>query len=121
MAQTNLLPWTTNLTVGTTAIMAALPANPTRKGLIIANNAPLSGTPPAGPSINVTFGGGTALGTSQGTVIIPPPPPTATTGIEIAAGTSFILPPAQAPNVALGAQLNMIASAAATPVSVLEL
>lgn len=109
---TNLMPFQTNVTVGTTPIMGALPANPARKGLIISNN----GT----GQVNLTFGGGTALGTSLGTVIIPPPPPTTTTGLALQAGTSFELLPAMAPNVAMGAQINAIAGAAGEQLSFLE-
>jgi len=100
---TILTPFQTNVSVGTTAMMAAVPANPTRKGLIIANN----GT----GILNVTFGPGT---------ISQPNTPSATSGIPIAGGTSFSMLPAMAPNVSMGAQLNMIAAAAATPVSILE-
>lgn len=112
MQPTNLMPWETNLSIGTTAVLGAIPANPTRKGLVITNN----GADP----VNVTFGGNKMIMTSQGVAILPPDPPTSTTGIQIAAGQSLTLPPAQTPAVALGAQLNMIAGAAATPVSVLE-
>jgi hypothetical protein len=108
---TVLNPSETDILVGTTAMMAAVGANPTRRGLVIANNAPLTGTPPAGPSINVTFGPGP---------IGQPNTPSATRGIPIAAGTSFSLLPWSSANIGMGAQLNMIASAAATPVSVLE-
>lgn len=117
---TALNPVQTNVTIGTTAVLGVLPANPTRRGLIVTNNAPLSGTPPAGPSVNISFGGQKLLITSGGVAILPPDPPTATTGIEIPAGQSFTLPPAQTPDVALGAQVNAIASAAATPLTFLE-
>ena len=103
---TILTPFQTNLSVGATAMMAAIPANPTRKALVIANNAPLTGGPPAtGPAINVTFG---------------PNVPTTPTGIPIAAGTAFSFFPYAANDISMGAQINVIAGAAATPVSVLE-
>ena len=113
MAQptTVLTPFQTTASVGVTAMMNALPANPTRKGLIIANNGALTGTPPEGPTVNVTFGPGS---------ISAPNTPSATTGVPIAAGQTFSMLPAMADNVSMGAQVNAIASAAATPVTFLE-
>jgi hypothetical protein len=99
MAQqtTILLPFQTNVTAGTEAIMAAVLANPTRNGLIIANN--------GGDQVNVTFG---------------PNVPSATTGIPIAAASVFTLVPRNADSMALGAAVNVIAAAADTPVSIFE-
>src|SRR5215471_17599779 len=102
---TILTPFQTNLSVGTTAMMNAIPANPTRKGLVIANNGAASDI------VNVTFGPGT---------IQTPNTPSATSGIPIAGGTTFSMLPAMANDVSMGASVNVIASAAATPISVLE-
>lgn len=100
---TNLAPFETNVTVGTTATMAAVAANPTRKGLMLCNSGP------AGSTINVTFGTIT---------------PTATTGIVLAGGavaaSCLNLMPYMNTNVSMGAQINAIASAAGTPLVALE-
>lgn len=97
MTQTTLLPFQTNLIVGTTPMMGAIPANPTRRGLIIA----LNGT----ATVNVTVGSNE---------------PSETTGIPITeANPVFTLVPRN-DSVALGAQLNLIAAAADTPVSIFE-
>jgi hypothetical protein len=97
MTQTTLLPNETNLEVGTTAMMGAIPANPTRSGLIICNN----GT----DTVNVTFGQST---------------PSATTGIPLTTTNPIFTLLPRNEQVALGAQLNFIAASADTPVSVME-
>ena len=88
-----------------TAVMAAIPANPTRKGLMLCNAA--TGTTPA--SVNITFGTIT---------------PTTATGIQLPGGavpnSCLTLMPYMGPNIAMGAQINAIASAAATPLTALE-
>ena len=105
---TILTPFETNVIVGTSAMINAVPANPTRKALIISNNGPNTET------VNVTFG---AINPGA---VSPPNLPSATTGIPIVGGSSFSLFPYASSDISMGAQLNMIASAAATPVSVLE-
>jgi predicted flavoprotein YhiN len=102
---TVLNPSQMNVSVGTTAMMAAVGANPTRRGLVIANNGAVTDV------VNVTFGPGT---------ISAPNTPSATSGVPIAGGATFSLLPWSAANVGMGAQLNMISSTAATPVTVLE-
>jgi len=93
---TNLAPFQTNVTVAVTATMNAVPANPTRKGLILC-----AGANP----VNVSFGTVT---------------PTATTGLAIAAGTCFSFLPYMGATVAMGAQINTIGAMAST-LSVFEL
>ena len=105
---TILTPFETNVIVGTSAMINAVPANPTRKALIISNNGPNTET------VNVTFG---AINPGA---VSPPNLPSATTSIPIVGGSSFSLFPYASSDISMGAQLNMIASAAATPVSVLE-
>lgn len=106
---TNLAPFQTTINVGTTAMMNAVKANPSRKALMVCNNGP------AGSIVNITFGPGT---TSM------PNTPSATTGVPIPGGavvnSCLSLFPYLGQNIAMGAQLNMIASAAGTPVTVLE-
>lgn len=101
---TNLAPFEWDVIAGITATMAAVPANPTRKALIICN----AGV--AGTVVYVTFG--------QHSM------PALNVGIPLAGGAVVnsclnLLPFATA-TVAMGAQINVIASAAGTPVVVLE-
>lgn len=106
---TNLGPFQHTLSVGTTAVMAAVPSNPTRRGLLVCNVAA------AGTLIYVTFGPGTVSN---------PNTPSVTNGVPIPGGavvnSCLNLLPWSAANIGMGAQLNFIASAAATPVVVLE-
>jgi hypothetical protein len=99
---TNLMPFETNVIVGTTAVMAAVPPNPSRKGLLLCNAA-ASGT------IWVTFG-----------KIIPQ----ANVGVPLAGGavinSCLNLMPYLGPSIAMGAQINAIASAASTQLVALE-
>jgi hypothetical protein len=118
---TILTPFETNLVVGTTPVIAAVPANPTRKALLIANNAvkaDFTGTVPAGETpgsqINVTFG------PVNQAMVNPLHMPTATTGIPIQAGDTFSLFPYAASDISMGAQINMVASSAGTPVTIVE-
>jgi hypothetical protein len=119
---TILTPFETNVVVGTTAVIAALPANPTRNALIIANNAPTTDPTGAavaagetpGAQINVTFG------PVNPALVNPLHMPTATTGIPIQAGQTFSLMPYMANNISMGAQVNVIASGAGTPVTFIE-
>jgi len=113
MSTTNTsAPFQTNVVVGTTAMIGVVAANPTRSGLVIANDAPTSGSSPASV-INVTFG---EVNTAM---VNPPNMPSETTGIPIAAGQTFTLMPGRE-DTNVGAQLNMIASEADTPVSIFE-
>ena len=101
---TNLAPFQRDVTVGTTAVMAAVPANPTRKGLMLCN------TGATGQTIYVTFGTLT---------------PVAGNGVPLQSTGAFAtaclnLMPYMGPNIAMGAQINAIASAAATPLTALE-
>ncbi|MBO0710399.1 MAG: hypothetical protein J2P47_03860, partial [Acetobacteraceae bacterium] len=70
---------------------------------------------PAGSVVNITFGPGTTSA---------PNTPTATTGVPLPGGavtnSCLSLFPYLGPNISMGAQLNFIASAAGTPVTVLE-
>lgn len=96
---TNLAPFQTNVTITAgTANMAAVPANPTRKGLYLCNTGI--------GQINVSFG----------TVV-----PTTTTGIVLAVppavNACLNLMPYMGPNVAMGAQVNMISAASGTAVA----
>jgi hypothetical protein len=101
---TNLAPFEWDVIAGTTAIMAAVPANPTRKALIVCN-AGVGGT-----VVYVTFGQHSS--------------PALNVGVPLAGGavinSCLNLLPFASSNVAMGAQLNVIASAAGTPVVVLE-
>lgn len=82
------------------ALMAAVPANPTRIGLTIQNN--------SGNVITFTFG----------TIV----PVSATNGVQIPANTSITIPASGMGTVGnIGGQVNMIGSAAGpSNVSVLE-
>ena len=77
--------------------MNAVPANPTRNGLVIANN--------GSDQVNVTFGSHV---------------PSESSGIPILAGAVFSLLPRTDDSVALGAAVNVIAAADDTPVTILE-
>jgi hypothetical protein len=95
---TNLAPFQTNIAVTTTAKMAAVAANPTRKGLMLCNT-------------------GTAIVyASFGTVT-----PTTTTGITLAVppavNACLDLMPYMGPNIAMGAQINVIGAAAGSAVA----
>jgi len=106
---TNLAPFQTTVTAGTTAIMAAVPANPTRRGLMLCNVGAM------GVTIYVTFGPGT---------VTMPNTPSATNGIPIPGGalpnSCLDLLPWSSANIGMGAQINVVASMAGTPVTVLE-
>ena len=79
------------LSVGNTALLAGVPANPTRLGLQIQNN--------SANIITFTFGAVT--------------PVSQATGIQIAANTLFTLPPSGIGLLGnLGAQVNFIANVA---------
>src|SRR5215475_48436 len=125
---TILTPFDTSLTIGTTAVIGAIPANPTRKALLISNNAPPiepTGTTAPGPVpanatpgavVYVTFG-------EPNQAAVNPlhwPSPTTGTGIPIQAGQTFSLFPYAATDISMGAQINMVATAASTPVYVVE-
>jgi hypothetical protein len=126
---TILTPFDTSLTIGTTAVIGAIPANPTRKALLISNNAPpidptgtapAAGTTPAaatpGAVVYITFG-------EPNLAAVNPlhwPSPTTGTGIPIKAGETFSLFPYAATDISMGAQINMIATAASTPCYVVE-
>lgn len=101
---TNLAPFEWDIIAGTTAQMAAVPANPTRKALIICNVG-VSGT-----IVYVTFGQHST--------------PSSSAGVPLAGGavinSCLNLLPFASSNVAMGAQINVIASAAGTPTVVLE-
>lgn len=101
---TNLAPFEWDVLAGTTAIMAAVPANPTRKALIVCN----AGV--AGVIVYVTFGQHST--------------PSLSGGLPLAGGavsnSCLNLLPFATNTVAMGAQINVIATAAGTPVVVLE-
>ena len=104
---TGLGPNQYNLTIGTSATLAAIGANPTRKGITICN-----GNATAANVVTITFG----------TVVTPVD---GTTGIVIPGGqvaaSCLTLPPSGIGTVGnLGAQINMIAHAGSTPVSAVE-
>ena len=90
-----------SLSVGNTALLAAVPANPSRLGLTIQNN--------SANTITFTFGTLT--------------PVSASVGQQIGANAAATIPPNAALGLAgnLGAQLNMIANVAGpSNVTVLE-
>ena len=90
-----------SLSVGNTALLAAVPANPSRLGLTIQNN--------SGNTITFTFGATT--------------PVSASVGQQIGANANATIPPNAALGLAgnLGAQLNLIANVAGpSSVTVLE-
>lgn len=102
--QTNFGPFETDLSIGTGASMAAVAANPSRRGLIICNDH-------ASQTINVTFG--------------PASTPSATVGLRIPGGNAvascWYSGSAITPGIGgFGAQINIIASGATTPVTVFE-
>lgn len=103
---TVLSPFQTNLTVGTSATLNAVPANPSRRGLIICN-----GNATAANNVIVGFGSNTPT-TSSG-LIIP--------GGNVAASCFYAMPiTVGSPIIGMGAQINLIAVAASTPVTILE-
>jgi hypothetical protein len=104
--QTNLGPFQTNVTVGTGATLAAVGANPSRRGLVICNGH-------ASQSITVTFGTITPVSLTTGLVI---------PGGNVVASCWYapIVGTGSGPVGGLGAQINMIASGASTPTTVLE-
>jgi|SRR5215469_343785 len=80
-----------NLSVGNTALLAAVPANPTRMGLTIQNN--------SANTITFTFGSVT--------------PVSASVGQQIGANAAATVPPSGIGVVGnIGAQLNLIANVA---------
>lgn len=102
---TALAPFQTNLTIGTGATTAAVPANPSRRGLVICNGH-------ASQSVTIGFGSNTPVSGTSGLVI---------PGGNVVASCWYAMPNFLAsPIVGVGAQLNMIASGASTPVTVLE-
>ncbi len=101
--QTNLGPFQTDLSINNSATMGAVGANPSRRGLIVCNDH-------ASNTINLSFGSNT---------------PSATAGIRIPGGnvtaSCWYSGAAQSPGTGgIGAQINLFASGASTPVSVLE-
>lgn len=101
-AQTQLGPNVTALTIGGTATMAAIGANPTRRAVTICNGHATQ---------TATFTFGTAV-----------TPVSLTTGQVLATGnvaTSCFTTPG-AIQSGVGAQINLIASGASTPVTVFE-
>jgi hypothetical protein len=104
--QTNLGPFQTNVTVGTSATLAAVGANPSRRGLVICNGH-------ASQSITVTFGTITPVSLTSGLVI---------PGGNVVASCWYapVVGTGSGPVGGLGAQINMIASGASTPATVLE-
>jgi hypothetical protein len=104
-AQTTILgPVTTTVSVGTAAILAALPSNPTRRAVIICN----------GHATNTaTF--------TTGTITTPV---NLTTGVVLQTGnvasSCFQLGSMGFPAGSVGAQINVIASATSTPVTFVE-
>lgn len=102
---TALSPFQTNLTIGTSATVAAVPANPSRRGLIICNGH-------ASQTITVGFGANTPVSGTSGLVV---------PGGNAVASCWYALPNVGiSPSVGIGAQINIIASGASTPVTVLE-
>jgi hypothetical protein len=104
-AQTTVLgPVTTTLSVGTAAILAALPSNPTRRAVTICNGSAAN---------TATF--------TTGTVVTPV---SLTTGVVLATGnvatSCFTLGQPGGPGGGMGAQINVIASATSTPVTFIE-
>jgi hypothetical protein len=99
---TVLAPFMTTVTVGASATLAAVPANPSRRAMTICNGH-------ATQTVTFTFGTLT--------------PVSLTTGQVLAAGnvatSCFTVPPANVVG-GVGAQLNLIASGASTPVTVFE-
>lgn len=102
---TVLAPFQTNLTIGTGATLNAVPANPSRRGLIICNGH-------ATQTITVGFGSNTPVSGTSGLVI---------PGGNAVASCWYALPNVGiSPAVGIGAAINIIASGASTPVTVLE-
>jgi hypothetical protein len=104
--QTNLGPIETDLSIGNSATMAAVGANPSRRGLIICNDH-------ASQTINVTFGTAST--------------PSATVGLRIPGGNAVascwyapFLQGSSGVIGGMGAQINIFASGASTPVTVFE-
>lgn len=95
---TNPLPNITTASIGTSASMAVVGYNPTRRALQVCNGH-------ASQSLTMTFGSAIT-------------PVSVTTGVVIAAGTCFTTPAAI--NNGVGAQVNLIASGASTPATILE-
>lgn len=100
MAQTTVLaPFQTNITVAATATMAALPANPSRKGLYFCNTSATS-------TVYLSFGTVT---------------PSATAGIALpgggVAGSCLNWVQYAGSGVSMGAQINVIGQAAGTAVA----
>lgn len=102
---TALAPFQTNATIGTGATLSVLPVNPTRRGLIICNGH-------ASQSITVGFGSNTPVSLTSGLVI--------PGGNTAASCFNFIPNNLTSPLVSIGAQVNIIASGASTPVTLLE-
>lgn len=101
--QTNSGPFQTDLSIGNSATMGAVGVNPSRRGLIVCNDH-------ASQTINLSFGTNT---------------PSATAGIRIPGGnvtaSCWYSGAAQLPGTGgIGAQINLFASGASTPVTVLE-
>ena len=94
------------VTAGAAATMAALPSNPTRKAVIICN--------------------GSATATVTFTTGLTPTPVSLTTGVVLQTGnvaaSCFTIgnPSGGTAGAGIGAQINVIASAASTPVTFLE-
>lgn len=107
LAQTALGPSMTTVTGGATATMAALPANPGRRGVTVCNEHATN---------TVTF----TLGTT-------PTPVSLTTGRVLAAGnlvtSCFTIGSTQGvtnSGANVGAQINVIASSISTPITFIE-
>ena len=105
-AQTTVLgPVTTTISVGTAAILAALPSNPTRRAVIICNGS---------AAATATF--------TTGTIVTPV---SLTTGVVLQTGnvaSSCFQLGTMGPTPAggVGAQINVVASASSTPVTFIE-
>jgi len=102
---TVLTPFQTNLTIGTSATLNAVPANPSRKGLIICNGIASAN------AITVTFGTTTPVDRTTGLVI---------PGANAVASCFYVLPGNLGGIAGIGAQINIVGQTTSMPVTVLE-
>jgi hypothetical protein len=100
---TVLGPFMTTATVGASATLGAVPANPSRRAMTICNGH-------ATQTVTFTFGTLTPVSLTTGQVL--------PAGNVVA--SCFTVPPIASVSGGIGAQLNLIASGAATPVTVFE-
>lgn len=104
-AQTTVLgPNMTTVTVGTAAVLAALPSNPARRAVTVCNGAAATNI------LTMTTGTLTPVAGTTGIVM---PPGNLTT-------SCFTIGNPIGPIGGVGAQVNLIASAASTPVTIIE-